>query len=142
MKIFVLPSLIIFAATSMSGHRQASGSAERVAMNHLGIKFRAELGDALECLIVDVANPEPPRIPAGPFEIVQQAPEEIAVDRISLGEGAMHMHQVFSQVHHPRQVPDFAGLIHCVWTRAAIFSDVDRGRVPIFARESRPPIKD
>src|SRR5262249_1146701 len=44
------------------------------------IPVRAFLGDPLLRLVVDVDDPEPLRVPLGPFEVVEQRPDEVAAD--------------------------------------------------------------
>ena len=50
--------------------------------------------------VVDVVNADPLAVTICPFEVVQQAPQEIAFDRETFRCGALQMRQVVAQVHH------------------------------------------
>src|SRR5580704_18907605 len=77
------------------GPRSAElSSHQSVAGDHLFVERGAELGRAFQGLIVDIMQPEADRVALEPFEIVQQAPDEIAAHRHALGSGATQLGEV------------------------------------------------
>src|SRR5690242_7222276 len=65
---------------------RASGPAG--AGDAVAIPVEAVLRHALERRVVDVDDPEPPRVAACPFEVVEQAPNEVAANRRSVCDRA------------------------------------------------------
>src|SRR6516164_5411270 len=83
------------------------------------VPLGAELWRALLRLEVHIVDAEALRVAIGPFEVVEQAPEEVALHRIALSYGAMQMGDVVAQVHHAINVVDAAGGVDHVVGRAA-----------------------
>src|SRR5271168_1995797 len=87
------------------------GLHHRVARNHFAIVFSALLGCPLLCLEIDIVNAESLAVPIGPFEVVQQTPQEVALHRITLRSCAMQMRQMIAHIHHAVGVFDMPGSI-------------------------------
>src|SRR5208282_4576272 len=71
-------------------------------------------------------NAEALTVPITPFEIIEQAPEEISLDGVAFRHGAMDVGDMISEVHHSICIFDFAGGVGHVVRSAAVFSDEDR----------------
>ena len=75
-----------------------------------------------------------------PFEIVHQAPQEIAANRHALGGGALQLRQVVAQVHDAIEVVDLAVGGEFVGGGGSVLADVDVIDVPDFRRQPRHPV--
>src|SRR5205823_3080976 len=62
---------------------------DRVLANHVRVKTRAELRRPLHRFVVHICDSETLRIPPQPLEIVEQAPEEVALERIAFVDRAV-----------------------------------------------------
>lgn len=72
------------------------------------VPLGTELGRALEGLVVDVVEAEALGVSVVPLEVVEQAPTEVALDGVALGDGAMKLGEVIAQVHDAVGVVDVA----------------------------------
>src|ERR1700751_1283088 len=96
----------------------------RVAGDHIAVKGCAELGLACERIEIDVIEPKALLKTKDPFEIVHQAPEEIAAHRRTFGNTALQLSQVIAQKHDAVEVVDLAIGGDLIDSGCAVFRDV------------------
>src|SRR6266545_815159 len=107
----------------------------RPARDEVAIPIEAVFGHSLERRIVDVDDPEPFRVTVRPLEVVEQAPDEVPLDRRAFsdrtGDGAdvrLEIGRSLGIVHAP--------VVHAhVAERGAVLGDIDRRR-PIVTRDT------
>src|SRR5471032_878585 len=104
--IFLLKSVWSAIPPPRRGVRR--GSRQRVAGDHFLVEGGAELGRALLRRVVDMDQAEARGIAVDPFEIVEQAPQEIAAHRYALRGRALELCEVIAQVHYAIDVVDEA----------------------------------
>src|SRR4029077_5803952 len=86
----------------------------------------AVLRHALEGRKVDVHDPEPLRVAEPPLEVVEQAPDEVALDRSAGGDRTADRRDVGLEVRRPLDVVDGAVMDTDVGECRAVLRDVDR----------------
>src|SRR5436190_22369708 len=86
----VRPALCGSLARIAGGDR----SNQAIAGYHFAIPGGAELGDAPLRGKVDVMDSEALGVAIRPFEIVDQAPQEIPLERVAFGDRAMELREV------------------------------------------------
>src|SRR5258708_5195570 len=109
-------------ASAMSAVSQAS--LHRITRNDFAIPFCAELWCALLRFVVDVVEAESFAIAVRPLEVVHQAPQEVALDRITFRRRTMQMRQVVAQIHHAVRI-FHATVSQLIIRRAAVLGDVE-----------------
>src|SRR5213076_12665 len=75
------------AFMSGSGDRRGSRSVT-AARDEVAVPVEAVLRNALERRVVDVDDPEALRVPVRPLEVVEQAPDEVALHGNAVGHRA------------------------------------------------------
>src|SRR4029079_14471836 len=114
----------------LDGSESRSSDADRIPRHHVAIEGDAQFrGPALR-LEVDVVEPEALFVAEYAFEIVHQAPEEIAADRHALRRRALQMPEIIAQIHDAIEVVDLAVGMKRVFRRGAVLADVDRLDIP------------
>src|SRR5476649_2041055 len=121
--IFLLKSVWSAIPPPRRGVRR--GSRQRVAGDHFLVERGAELGRALLRRVVDMDQAEARGVAVGPFEIVQQAPQEIAAHGNPLRRRALELRQVVAQVHYAIDVVDEAVGRRLVGSGGAVLGDVE-----------------
>jgi alpha-N-arabinofuranosidase len=132
-----------------AGHSSISGmminhtmnSSHRVARDDFPVPVRAQLWNSLLGGEIDVVNAEALLVAVGPFVVVEQAPEKVALHRIVPGHCAVQVREVIAQEHHSIGVVDSAG-VRDVIRGAAVLRDVDGGRLPQIADGANRPVDD
>ena len=81
---------------------------DRVPRDHVAIERHAEFGHPGLRLEIDVVQPEALFVSEDPFEIIHQAPQEVAANRHALRGRALQLRQIVAQVHDAVEIVDFA----------------------------------
>ena len=76
----------------------------------------------------------------GPFVVVEQAPEEIALNRVAFGGGAVHVSQVVAKEHHAVGIFDAAVGSKDIVGGSAVFRDVEGLGLPDFRYVANGPV--
>src|ERR1035438_7101061 len=114
---------------------------DRVGADYFFVEVVGELGSALLGFEVDVGYTEALRETGGPFEVVEEAPEEVAVNGDALGDAALHLREVVAEVHDAIAVEDTAVGTEDVGGGAAVFGDVDFFDAPNLGDEFGGPVE-
>ena len=95
--------------------------------NHLPVKLRALLQRSFQRGEVDVDDAEAFGVAEGPFEVVEEGPDEVAADVRALLDGAVDGEDVVAEVVDAERV--LSGSVdggRWIVERGAVFGDVDR----------------
>src|SRR5690349_4618415 len=124
----------------LDGSESRRSDADRIPRHHVAIEGDAQFRDPALCLEVDVVESEALFVAEDPFEIVHQAPEEIAADRHALRRRALQLPEIIAQIHDAIEVVDLAVGMKLVFRRGAVLADVDRLDIPDLRRQTRSPV--
>src|SRR3954463_4891848 len=111
-----------------------------VLRDHVAIEAGAEFRRTQLRIEIDVVEPKALVEPKYPFEIVHQAPEEIAAHRHAFGGGALELGQVVAQIHDAVGFVDLAVGRHDVVAGGAVLADINRVRFPDLCRQLGHPV--
>src|SRR5580704_2009664 len=130
------------ATRGQSYERPTSGPLYHgVAANHFAVPLSAEFGRPLLRLEIHVVKAESLAIAVGPFEVVEQAPEEITLYRVAFGRGAVHVRDVIAKIHDAIGVFDVSAGIDHIVGGTTVFSDVERLGLPKLGGVANGPIE-
>src|ERR1700754_4745336 len=112
----------------------------RIARDDVAIERCAQLRRAALGLEVDVVQPKTLLEAVDPFEIIHQAPQEIAAHRHPFGSRALQLRQIIAQVHDAVEIVDVAVGGDFVVGGGAVLADIDRLDFPDFCGQPRYPV--
>ena len=91
-----------------------------------GVEVERVFGAAVLRLVVDMDQAKAFAVAEGPFEIVEQRPDEIALDRDPGGDRVLHRAEIAAQIADAPLVADMPVGLDPVGKGGAVFEDVDR----------------
>src|SRR5438552_3162576 len=113
------------ARVDLAGGLAMAGSDDAAGADGVGVVAGGQLGRAYLRLEVAVDDAEAALVAVFPLVIVDERPQEVAVDGHAVADGAVHFAQVVAQVVAPVQVMHLAVHHRLVVVAAAVLGDVD-----------------
>ncbi len=111
-----------------------------VARNDLAIPLGGKLGGTLECFEIDIVNAEAFAVAIGPLKIVEQAPQEVALDGVVFLGGPVKVGDMAAQIHHAICIFNAPFGSNNIVGGTAVLADVDRRRMPELAYIADGPV--
>src|SRR5262245_50788794 len=121
------------AATLMSGRgdRRRWARSAAPARDQVAVPVETVFRHALERRKVDVDDPEPLRIAERPLEVVEEAPDEVALDGRPGADRTRDRADVGLEEGRTLEIAHVAAVHAHVWERRPVLGDVDGGRLVV-----------